>query len=78
MELVCLSKSSGITATCIPASASLSPTGSAENVDHGRYLARPIELDMNDREARMVGGGIKAAKFPAIKSLETFDFDAIS
>ena len=49
----------------------------AENVDHIRYLARLIELELIDREARMVERRIKAARFPAIKSLETFDFDVI-
>lgn len=49
----------------------------AENVDHVRYLARLIELELIDREARMVERRIKSSKFPAIKSLETFDFDAI-
>ena len=48
-----------------------------ENVDHVRYLARLIELELLDREARMIDRRIKAAKFPAVKSLETFDFDAI-
>lgn len=48
-----------------------------ENVDHVRYLARLIELELLDREARMIDRRIKAAKFPAIKSLESFDFDAI-
>ena len=48
-----------------------------ENVDHIRYLARLIELELIDREARMVERRIKAARFPAIKSLETFDFDVI-
>jgi len=49
----------------------------AENVDHIRYLARLIELELIDREARMVDRRIKAAKFPALKSLESFDFDAL-
>jgi DNA replication protein DnaC len=48
-----------------------------ENVDHIRYLARLIELELLDREARMIDRRVKAAKFPAVKSLETFDFDAI-
>ena len=48
-----------------------------ENVDHVRYLARLIELELIDREARMVDRRIKAAKFPAIKSLESFDFDRL-
>ncbi len=42
-----------------------------------RYLARLIELELIDREARMVDRRIKTARFPAIKSLESFDFDAI-
>jgi len=49
----------------------------AEGVDHVRYLARLIELELLDREARMVDRRIKAAKFPALKTLEGFDFDAI-
>lgn len=50
----------------------------SEGVDHVRYLARLIELELLDREARTVDRRIKAAKFPAVKSLESFDFDAIS
>jgi DNA replication protein DnaC len=46
-------------------------------VDHIRYLARLIELELLDREAHMIDRRIKAARFPAIKSLESFDFDAI-
>ena len=49
----------------------------AENADHVRYLARMIELELLDREARMIDRRIKAARFPAVKSLESFDFDAI-
>ena len=49
----------------------------AENVDHVRYLARLVELELLDREARMIERRIKAAKFPASKSLDGFDFDAI-
>ena len=48
-----------------------------ENADHVRYLARLIELELIDREARMVERRIKAARFPSINSLESFDFDAI-
>jgi len=48
-----------------------------ENVDHVRYLARLIELELLDREARMIERRIKAAKFPAVKSLESFDFEVI-
>ena len=42
-----------------------------------RYLARLTELGLIDRERRMVERRIKAAKFPAIKSLDSFDFKAI-
>ena len=48
-----------------------------ENVDHVRYLARLIELELLDREARMIERRIKAARFPAVKSLESFDFEVI-
>lgn len=49
----------------------------AENVDHVRYLTRLIELELLDREARTVERHIRDARFPAVKSLESFDFDAI-
>jgi DNA replication protein DnaC len=41
-------------------------------IDHVRYLLRLIE-----RERRMVERRIRAAKFPAVKSLDSFDFIAI-
>ena len=46
----------------------------AEGVDHPRYLMRLAEMEMIDRERRMVERRIKAAKFPAVKSLDSFDF----
>ena len=49
----------------------------AEGVDHVRYLARLTELELIDRERRMVERRIKSAKFPAVKSLDSFDFKAI-
>lgn len=48
-----------------------------EGVDHVRYLARLIEMELIDRERRMVERRIKAARFPAKKSLDSFDFAAI-
>ena len=48
-----------------------------EGVDHVRYLARLVELELIDRERRMVERRIKAAKLPAAKSLDSFDFTAI-
>ena len=49
----------------------------AEGVDHVRYLARLTELELIDRERRMVERRIKSAKFQAVKSLDSFDFKAI-
>ena len=50
---------------------------SAEGRDHVQFLARLIELELIDRERRMIERRIKAAKFPATKSLDSFDFTAI-
>ena len=50
---------------------------SAEGLDHVRFLARLVEMELIDRERRMVERRIKAAKFPAVKSLDSFDFAAI-
>ena len=49
----------------------------AQNKGHVPYLSRLIELELIDRERRMVERRIKAAKFPAPKSLDSFDFKAI-
>ena len=49
----------------------------AEGVDHSRYLLRLAELEMIERERRMVERRIKEARFPAVKSLDSFDFTAI-
>ena len=49
----------------------------AENVDHPGYLLRLAELELIDRHQRMVERRIRAARFPAVKSLDTFDFLAI-
>ena len=62
----------------------------AEGLDHVRFLARLVELELIDRERRMIERRIKAAKFPAVKSLPSqaccacpagqrisFDFKAI-
>ena len=48
----------------------------AEGVDHPQYLLRLAELELIDRHQRMVDGAW-AARFPAVKSLDTFDFPAI-
>jgi DNA replication protein DnaC len=49
----------------------------AEGVDHSRYLLRLAELEMIERERRTVARRIKEAGFPAVKSLDSFDFTAI-
>jgi len=48
-----------------------------EGVDHTRYLMRLAELELIDRERRMVERRIKQARFPTIKSLDSFDFLSI-
>ena len=48
-----------------------------EGVDHPEYLLRLAELELIDRNQRMVERRVRAARFPAVKSLDTFDFPAI-
>jgi DNA replication protein DnaC len=48
-----------------------------EGLDHVRFLLRLVELELIDRERRMVERRIRAARFPAVKSFDTFDFTAI-
>ena len=50
----------------------------AEKKDHVQYLLRLCELELIERERRMIERRIKAAKFPATKSLDSFDFKAIA
>src|SRR3954451_11125977 len=49
----------------------------AEGVDHVRYLLRLAELELIEREGRMVERRIRAAHFPTVKSLDSFDFLAM-
>jgi DNA replication protein DnaC len=49
----------------------------AEGVDHPRYLLRLAELELIDREQRMVERRIKEARFATVKSLDSFEFAAI-
>jgi DNA replication protein DnaC len=56
----------------------LAKQAAAEGLDHVQFLARLIELEMIDWERRTIERRIKAAKFPAVKSLDGFDFKAIS
>jgi DNA replication protein DnaC len=48
-----------------------------EGIDHTAYLLRLVELEPIDRERRVVERRIRQARFPAVKSLDTFDFTAI-
>lgn len=50
----------------------------AENKDHVHYLLRLCELELIERERRMIERRIKDAKFPATKSLDSFDFKVIA
>jgi DNA replication protein DnaC len=58
---------------CTAVGAYLYPVG----VDHVRNLARLTELELIDRERQTVEHRIKLVKFPAVKSLNSFDFKAI-
>ena len=49
----------------------------ARNETHVQYLLRLSELELIERERRMIERRIKAAKFPAVKSLDSFDFTVI-
>jgi DNA replication protein DnaC len=49
----------------------------AEGKDHVHYLLRLCELELIERERRMIERRIKAAKFPATKSLDSFNFKVI-
>lgn len=48
-----------------------------EGVDHVEYLFRLSEREMIERDRRKVERRIKAARFPVVKSLDSFDFAAI-
>ena len=49
---------------------------SQERTDYPTYLLRLAERELIDREQRSTERRIKAAKFPVLKTLETFDFSA--
>ena len=48
----------------------------AENVDHLGFLLQVTELELIDRERKAAERRLKAARFPAPKSLDEFDFAA--
>ena len=47
-----------------------------ENVDHLGFLLQLCELELLERERRAAERRLKAARFPALKTLDTFDFTA--
>ncbi len=47
-----------------------------DNVDHLSYLLQLCELELLDREKRSAERRLKAARFPTMKTLESFDFAA--
>ena len=49
----------------------------AEGLDHPQYLLRLAELELIDRHQRMVERRIRAARFPAVKTLDSFDFTVV-
>jgi DNA replication protein DnaC len=49
----------------------------AEGADYPRYLLRLSELELLDRDRRATERRIKAAKFPVVKTLDTFEFPAL-
>src|SRR5882672_7887018 len=48
-----------------------------EGLDPSGYLLRLAELELMDRERRLIERRIKQARFPAMKSLDTYDFSAV-
>src|SRR5262249_35029211 len=48
----------------------------AEDVDHLGFLLQLCELELIERERRAAQRRLKAARFPTVKTLESFDFAA--
>src|SRR6185437_7282585 len=48
-----------------------------ESVDYPRYLLRMTELELLDRERRATERRIHQARFPVVKSLDSFQFLAV-
>jgi DNA replication protein DnaC len=55
--------------------ARLAERARAENWSHEEYLAAYLQREVSARESHGGEGRIRAAQFPARKSLEEFDFD---
>jgi DNA replication protein DnaC len=48
----------------------------ADNADHLAFLLQLVELELIERERKAAERRLKAARFPAIKMLDEFDFSA--
>src|SRR5271170_6530218 len=48
-----------------------------EQVDYPRYLLRMTELELLDRERRATERRIRQAKFPVVKTMDSFEFLAM-
>lgn len=48
----------------------------ADNIDHLTYLLQVSELELLERERKAAERRLKAARFPVLKSLESFEFTA--
>lgn len=57
--------------------AELAEQYAADGLDPSQYLLRLTEMELNERQRRVVERRIKAARFPAVKELAGFDFAAV-
>jgi DNA replication protein DnaC len=48
-----------------------------ENIDHLGFLLQLCELELLERERRAAARRLKAARFPTVKTLDSFDFTAV-
>ena len=48
-----------------------------QGIDHPRYLLRLVELELIERQRKMIERRVRSAKFSATKSLDSFDFKAL-
>lgn len=58
--------------------ASLAASSGNEGVDYATYLLRLAERELIDREQRAAERRLKAARFPVVKTIDSFDFKAQS
>lgn len=55
----------------------LSRQYASEGLDPSGYLLRLAELELMERERQLIERRVKQARFPAVKTLESYDFAAI-